>query len=365
MYVLVLPVSGGGFVSQLAFLQHLSESGFVPDLTLASSGGNVAAYVGAASNWKWAPIQRIAGELNQEFFIKPWSSVSALSMIMGYFKGNIYDKGSGVPGFISRHFTPETISKYEIWTGTYNKSRQQARLFCNRTRVQSVLDIADMDLDLTRSMDPVFMNGDPELISVASIASASIPAVVPAQKIMNEDYIDGGIACASPLTIMQEPLLKHITDNDLPLHILYVNSVDLSNPTVKPIHNVLDTWRQATKDLVRSQTVIDRLSGYELLRCHPGTMNKEEFTCDAANLNRVKLIWKKVKYSMLEIYPGDNYDIDLVSFNGEDVVNAMSKAYKDCKCRLWWVSPSNAPDASPEITQILEECKSRSSVCDA
>src|SRR5690606_23455327 len=107
--------------------------------------------------------------------------------------------------------------------------------------------------------------------------------------------------------------------NNTALHIVYVNSIDLSCPNIKPIHNVLDTWRQATHDLVRSQTVIDRLSGYELLRCHPGTMHKEEFICNYENLERVKHIQSRVKYSMIEIYPTERFDVEIVSFNGADV----------------------------------------------
>lgn len=357
MYILVLPVSGGGFVSQLAILQHLCESKFVPDLTLASSGGNVAAYVAAAANWKWPAIERIARELSQDLFAKPWNNVLSLSMIIGYFKGDVYDKGSGVHDFLSRYFTSSSITKYEIWTGTYNKNRQQARLFCNRSAEESIVNVSCIDHDLTQSMEPVFANGNIELIAQAGVASASIPAIVPPQRILGEDYVDGGVAGASPLTIMQEPILKYTQDNDAPLHIVYVNSVDLSSPNLKPIHNVLDTWRQATNDLVRSQTVIDRLSGYELLRCHPGVMHKEEFVCTYENLERVKLIQSRVKYSMLEIYPTDRFDIEIVKFNGDDVINAIHTAYKNCKCRLWWLSPtSNICD--PNICILLDACKS-------
>lgn len=397
MYVLVLPVSGGGFVSQLGILQHLCESHFIPDLTLSSSGGNVAAYVAAAANWKWPAIERIARELSQDLFSRPWNSVSSLALVIGYFKGNVYNKGNGVHDFLLRHFTESSITKYEIWTGTYNKNRQKARLFCNRSNKiknmpteddetvsnkksfphsvsidenkvkntstksiskieTSIMDISCIDYDLTQSIDPIFAAGKIELIADAGVASASIPAIVPAQKIMDEDYSDGGIAGASPLSIMQEPILKYARDNNVPLHIVYINSVDLSNPRVKPIHNILDTWKQATNDMIRSQTVIDRLSGYELLRCHPGIMNKEEFICNYENIERVKLIQARVNYSMLEIYPTDRFDVELANFNGNDVISAIHMAYKNCRCRLWWISPSDSL-CDPDVCHLLDACK--------
>jgi predicted acylesterase/phospholipase RssA len=356
MRILVLPVSGGGFVSQLAILEHLCESHFIPDLTLASSGGNVAAYIAAAANWKWAGIERIARELSQSLFARPWNSVMSISMIIGYFKGDVYNKGDGVNDFLSRYFTSTTIKKYEIWTGTYNKNRQKARLFCNRSKETSIVDVSCIDHDLTQSMDSFFANGDISIISQAGIASASIPAIVPAQNIMGEDYVDGGVAGASPLTIMQEPILKHTRETNSPLHLVYVNSIDLSSPDIKPIHNVFDTWRQATKNLIRSQTVIDRLSGYELFRCNPGTITKEEFPCNYDNMERIKKIQSRVKYSILEIYPTSNFDVELVKFNGDDVIHAIRTAYQNCKCRFWWMTPDDTI-CDPEICSLINECK--------
>lgn len=357
MYVLVLPVSGGGFVSQLAIIQHLCEAQFVPDITLASSGGNVAAYVASAANWKWPAIERISRELTNDLFVSPWNSVSPMAFIVGYFKGDVYNKGSGVHDFLAKYFTPETITKYEIWTGTYNKQKQKARLFCNRSKEKSIMDVSCIDHDLTQSMESVFTNGNVKMIAQAGIASASIPAIVPVEVIEGEQYQDGGIAGASPLTIMQEPILHFIRENNAPLHIVYVNSVDLSSPSMKPCHNVLDTWRQATRDLVRSQTVIDRLSGYELLRCQPGLMNKEEFACNHINMERIKEIQAKVKYSMLELYPINPSDIDIVSFQGEDVIRGIRNAYGKCRCRLWWLTPLSGV-CHPDICQLLAECKS-------
>lgn len=356
MYVLVLPVSGGGFPNQLAILQHLCESKFNPNLTLASSGGNVAAYVAAAADWKWPGIERVSRELTQDLFAKPWNNVPTLSLIMGYFEGNVCNKGTGVQNFLNKYFTHETIMKYEIWTGTYNKHRQKARLFCNRDKESSIMDVSCIDHNLTQSMEPLFTNGNIDLIGKSGIASASIPAIVPAEIIENEAYIDGGIAGASPLIIMQEPILKYIRDNKTALHIVYVNSIDLCSPHIKPCRNVLDTWRQATHDLVRSQTVNDRLAGFQLLRCQSGHMNQEEFICNYENIERVKIIQSKVKCSMLEIYPTEHYSVDIRNFSGEDVINTIKKVYDKCKCRLWWIVPDEYT-YNQDIHNIIIDCK--------
>lgn len=345
---------------QLAIIQHLCGANIIPDVTLGSSGGNVAAYVAAAANWKWAGIERIAQDLTQDLFSQSWSNIISISKIKGFYKGNVYDKGNGVESFLLKHFTPLNIDKHEIWTGTYNKNRQKARLFCNRKKDKSILDISCIDYDLTQSMEPYFCNGDIHLISLAGIASASIPSIVPSQEILGEDYIDGGVASASPLMLMQAPILKYIQKNDDPLHLIYVNSVDLSNPNQKPIHNVIDTLKQATNDLVLSQIVIDRLCGHELIRScdwNNNNMNKEEFRCNYDNMERVKLIQNKIKYSIIEIYPKGLFEIDIIKFTGDDVINAIHATYNNCHCRLWWIQPNNKEDIKI-INSIIERCKS-------
>lgn len=355
MYVLILPVSGGGFVSQLAILQHLCEVNFIPDVTMASSGGNVAAYVASAAQWKWAGIERIGSELNHNLFVRPWSSIGPVSYAMGYFNGNIYDRGTGANDFICKYFDEKSVTKDEIWTGTFNKNKKRARLFCNRNKEEAILDIAHVDHDLTRSMESCFACGDLKLIAEASIASASIPGVVPSQKIHDEDYIDGGVARASPLRIMQEPILKYVATKQCPLHLIYVNCMDLSYTEQQSARNILDTWKQAASDLMTFQNAIDRQSAYDLLRCHPGSVNKKEFDCNFDNLVRLQQIQMKTNYTLVEFYPTDDYDINITNFSGADVVNNIRRAYPNCKCRLWWLTPNSVTNLS-EIHEILEKC---------
>lgn len=354
MNIFVLPVSGGGFVTQLAILQHLCESNIHPNITLASSGGNVAAYIAEAAQWKWAAIERIARKLSQDLFVSSWSNIAFMSTIIGYFQGNIFNKGTGVHNFLNEHFTEQTIRNDEIWTGTYNKNKKQARLFCNKFREESMLDISCIDHDLSQSMEVVFADGKIDLIAKYGSASASIPAIVPSVNILEEEYVDGGVASASPLAIMQEPILKYIEEHDAPMHIIYINSVDLSTHPKKETHNVLDTVKEATSNMVRSSTVSDRLAAYKLLRYHSGIMYKEEFLCTYDNIERVKLLYNTVKYSMLEIYPKGIFSINITKFNGEDVAQAMHKAYDQLACRFWWLSSENSSETLETLSKMTK-----------
>lgn len=351
MQLLILPVSGGGFVAQLAILQHLCEAKYVPDLTLASSGGNVAAYIAAAAEWKWPGIERVARNITQDLFAKQWNSIPIISLIIGYFQGNVYKKGDGVADILLKYFTEKTIGKYEIWTGTYNKTRQKARLFCNRSKDKSIVDISCIDCNLTRSMDPIFANNDIELIAKASVASASIPAIVPSESIGGDCYVDGGVASASPLIIMQDAIINHVKTKKCNLHLIYVNPNDLSANNLLPCNNVVDTWRQAAEDLIIAQTVIDRLSGYQILRAFSDLIHKNSFVCNYKNILIIKKLQQYINYSMLEIYPTKNMDINIVNFTSEDVINAIKKYYSICYCNFWWCQPTD--DTHRETIEML------------
>jgi predicted acylesterase/phospholipase RssA len=351
MHLLVLPISGGGFVCQLAMIQQLCQINYIPDVTLASSGGNVAAYVAAAAEWKWAGIERVARNLTQDLFAKTWNSVAIISFIIGYFQGNVYRKGDGVTEFIAKYFDDKNIGKYEIWTGTYNKTRQKSCLFCNRSAEDSIFNMSSLDCELTRSMEPVFANYDFNLIAKASIASASIPAIVPAEIINGESYMDGGVAGASPLTIMQEPILNYVKSTQSPLHITYINPTDLSSSKLRPCNNVMDNWRQATKDIVTFHSVTDRLAGYDLIRTLSENVHQETFLCNYKNLTIIKKLRNYISYSMLEIYPLESISVNIVGFSGEEVVDAIHEAYNKCKCHFWWGECDDNPNTN--IIQTL------------
>lgn len=338
MKILVLPASGPGFINQFAIMQCISETEWRPDVIFSSSGGNVVAYSTVAGNWKWAGIERIASELNKDLFIKPWHDVAILSYIIGYFKGQKYDSGIGVEHFLHYYFTPKSICDYEIWTGTYCSNERKTRLFCNKAKEDCVLNVDEaFDLHVTQSMEPYYANGNIPLIANACFASASIPALIPPRIIEDKQYIDGCVSGASPLVSLQGLLLDKTKQGE-ELHIIYANSVNLDHFERKRIKNMVDTWHQAASDLIKTQTVIDRMAGIHLLKAQKGICKK---TMDIPfNTETMKSIMKKQKkhrYTLVEVYPSMNYDVSLETFAGKDIVEAMKKAYPILKCRIFWV----------------------------
>lgn len=334
----ILPASGAGFAVQIAILQHLSTIHCVPDLMLASSGGNIAAYIASAAEFQSAKIERIATELKSSLFVKNWSDIGMISKLQGFFQGNAYDHGTGSTEFLKKYFTSETICRYEVWTGAYNKQEQKFRVFCNKHKSSSILGKSHIDYNLTQSMEPCYANGSIEMIADASTASASIPGVIPPKIIEGQMYVDGGNFSSSPLSVMKGSIIHYLKKSNKTLHITYINSKNLASVHVSPNNNLFDTYFTAIENLLKSNTIIDRLSAYDLFDYFNKNdkIKKYECICNYDNLLKIDNIRKSTKYSMLEIYPNKDVTVNITDFCGKDVKKAIKEIYDNCTCNFWW-----------------------------
>lgn len=335
MNIFIAPVSGGAFVSQLAIMQLLGISDIKPNIFLCSSGGNLASYIAAGSNMDWNMIEVNSSKLSNKIFVKPWSMLSITSLITGYFQGNLYNRGDGDTDFLKSCFTFETIKDYEIWTGVYNVDVQKAKIFCNKSKEDSQLDISCIDTNLVQCLPFEYCNYEFDLISKVCSASAGIPAYVPPQIIDNARYIDGGISSASPLTSMVDSILQLSENNSL--HMYYINSVDLNKFQYYKVFNLIDNWRQATYNMVKSQTLSDRMFAIQILRLialrHNKVINYEEGKLD---LDKIKSL-QQHQYTLVELYPENYTEVEISNFNGDDVVKCIREARENINCRMWYI----------------------------
>ena len=121
-----LPVSGGGFCTQLGLLSEiyaakkLAKNGifngsqdYQPNMCLCSSGGNVSAYIGMAADWSDTGIERISRKIRSEIFVKSWvpSELNFLPSWLFSFNGAIFRQGYGGYGIFNAMFTEKTIKR--------------------------------------------------------------------------------------------------------------------------------------------------------------------------------------------------------------------------------------------------------------
>lgn len=335
MKLLILPVSGGGYVNQLSVIKELCMVEYKPDLTLASSGGNVCAYIASAADWNSHSINRIAQDMSKSMFSRPWSNVAVISYIIAFFQGNAFDEGKGVKEFFFNRFNKETISKYEIWTGTYNKDLQIGTNFCNRRIEDSILkgSLQKIENFISQNCKWIFMDNNIDMIIDASVSSAAIPAIIPPRKIGEENYVDGGVFGASPLLSMGENIINHIRDSKDYLHLIYLNPLNFKKPQFFEGNNIMSNWRQTFSNIVNAQTLIDCQIAYQMLLILNGSMIKMEFPNTVENLKELEKI-KKSHY-LLEIYPETPQIVDLVNFSGNQVEEMLRFGEGKNLCSLW------------------------------
>lgn len=330
--IYILPVSGGGFVSQLAAIQHLSLNNIKPDIMLGSSGGNLAAYIAASADMDPNIIELNSSKLSSKIFVRPWSFMSIISSIAGYFQGNFYNSGEGNVEFIKTCFTTESLSKYEIWTGVFNRDLQKSKFYCNKD--SSIFQLDEHYLDDNQMLPFEFMKGDFEKIALVSLASASIPTFVPPQICDGYNYVDGGNGAASPMTCLSD-LIYNLNRNEI--HMYYINCLDVNQIQIMKRNNLVDHVKEATGNLVKSMNGIDRaicIHTLEKILLSRGIRRK--LKKKMINIDKLNLIRRKYNFTLTEFYPEELIELNVAKFTGEDVVEGIRKSFLIMKVRVWY-----------------------------
>ena len=337
--VYVLPISGGRFVSQLAFLCELhdakahrvrSTAGCVilePDLVFSTSGGNICAYTAMAGNWTTGGIMRNVGYLTPSMFCRSWYP-SPLSCIPSWTQGlPMYRNGSGTVEVFRRIFGGHTIMRSEIWSGTYDENRAKSQFFCNRFQQDSLID-ADKFSEtafLYGVLPLKWCNGNSDMLANVSVASASIPMVVPGQDIDGTVYSDGGLTYSSPLIPFTHELIRLIRDGNRRLRLYYFASYHLESPHHMSGHGLVKTM---LSQFVHLNTLEDRCAAVNLLYrlVSPGSVRhySHHHMNTVALAHLLDLLDSKRHYVLI-MYPHPH--------NDGSVINVPIRTFKPCDAR--------------------------------
>lgn len=350
----MLPISGGAFPVQLGLLAELSairicpEKGTVmckPDIVIGSSGGNIAAYLTMAAEWTPDKIKEIAGKLRSSMFIANWwpRGLTWLpSWMIGAFKGSVYANGTGATELFREYFPARaSITDVELWVGTLNRDTGKGQIFCNRSKDQCRIRGHDQDLTASYWSHDIekltYLDGDIDIISQVALASASIPTLCPEKVINNQRYSDGGSQFASPLTPLQDTI-RDFTEQEH-VHIDYISSFDMQISSGVSRGNLYDNGTATIGELVKSLCIQDRLTAIELLRKYPTSRIRfAQYDGNARNLQFIEEIRKTSPLSVLELYPTRNEAIELLTFQGSDIVNLMNRAREAYGLRFWYIT---------------------------
>lgn len=227
--LVISPISGSLFVSQIATITAVLETGVAVDAYFGNSGGAIANLIALKfnrSNPKMS-IKRNLLRINRTMFTKPLVSTtnplsSVLSATLSIFSPYLNKNGNGAISLISELYTESELKNTEFWIGRYNIKNNYNELICSKS--QSDYFVLDMNYlrNMTGTYDIKYVNGNKEQIAKGITSSASIPGIKPPIKDDNNNlYWDGGIAMASPFTAFIKTWYKKITDTDEIAQIWY------------------------------------------------------------------------------------------------------------------------------------------------
>jgi len=380
-----LPVSGGLLVSQLALLQEVYDArvaamggkmcgyySYAPNIVFGSSGGNVASFIGQASDWTSAGIEKNSQHINSKLFLKKWvpTEVSFIPDIPFIFTtGSLYNKGIGANDLFKELFTTESIQRTEMWLGTYDIVNKKAQFFCNTSQANSYISepFFNEEQSLYYAMPLKFTDGDLDMNADVCIASATIPGIVPSKEIDGVLYADGGVMYPSPLSVLNKEILRIVTgkervpisnktsynnDSERNKEVIYTEHKEVIEKNLRLIYffpyqpNGLE-FDDGKKDIgiksyldsvLNVAMMQDRNTGIELINtlCPDGIETAEYSKVNNDELTEIFKLYSTRKHYTICLYPHRNPAVNIANADGRIVREKMAGVRNNYGCQIWY-----------------------------
>jgi hypothetical protein len=251
-----------------------------------------------------------------------------------------YRSGVGTVELYRELYSPLTITKTEIWVGTYDVKRGKSQFFCNRGRSQSLLGSRWRETAFLYGALPLrWCNGDVDRIARTTLASASIPMVVPPQNVDGGEYLDGGITYSSPLVPFAHNLYRLAQHRGLRLY--YIAPYHIEAP------EGLTGWfvSRLVKTAIHSSVLEDRCAAVNLLyRISPeGAVNyTSHHSVTTSSLKRLLQQLEAVRHYVIILYPHRNAEsgpvgVPIRSFTSTLLLARLSHIRERYGVHVWTV----------------------------
>ena len=356
--VYCFPISGGAFISQLGLLSEYYDANLIassgkltgsksyqPDIVFSASGGNIATFIALAGDWSSSGIKRILPEINSEMFAKSWMPKELYfipTWIIGSFKGTLYKKGSGCSELFNRVFTEDTMSRVEIWIGTYDKKNDRAQFFCNLNEEKCYIKSINFSFyeNQFHTMPLKYCDCNITKISNTCLASASIPMFVEPIEIDGVEYCDGGLMYASPIGCMSSQICTIVTENKKRLKLVYFSSYDIENYTSKEklYEDDFENFRKTLRQIVHTSCIQDKTSAIDILYKISEGQKIHHFKYEDLNttkLSNILLNLKSFTHYVLVLYPKICQIVPIVGFTESDLFDKLKYSKINYGANVW------------------------------
>jgi hypothetical protein len=382
LVVYSLPVSGGAFVVQTAFLKEIFKARqrlkqkYKPNLVFGASGGNIAAYVGLAADWTPEGIDRVCKTFTPGVLIQPWFPIGMQfipSVSIGIFSSSMYRAGYGCGYIYDRVFSDKTIDGVEIWTGTFNIAQNKAEFICNKKEENALIRRTTFEesKDIHETLSLKYLGDDDDKIKKISdytLASASIPILAANKVIDGDSYADGGSVFSSPTSALIDEVyrvVKGISTSSISSDEDVNVDVETGDITFDPEPPTLPQYRlchfyfcprdyQARDDhgfkmpahvlrLLGSMAKLDRTSCIELLRRVAGDRSEEIIVLPLSGIkiNELHIIFEmlndQAEHYLCIMSPQGNPLINLSKFQFKDIQSVSENVQALYDMNVWYL----------------------------
>lgn len=382
----VLPITGGLIPSPLGLLREIYDArilanrgtiggyfSYAPHIVFASSGGNIASFIGQASDWTSEGISRNVLHMNSNLFVRNWvpDNLSIIPNLPFFFiTGSIYNRGYGAKKLFENLFTEKSIKRSELWLGTFDVKNKKAQFYCNRDQDESYITepFFNEEQSLYHAMPLKFTNGNIDKLSKVCIASASIPMTVPLQEIDGNFYADGGVMYASPLSCLSSELLHIVrgvekksilrsfqseVDCESNYEHIYSEEDEIKEKNLRLIYflpyqpNGL-IYEDCKKENLSVKVYLDSILNVSMLNDRnaaieviknlspEGIKTETYLKINSYELSIIIRKLSKKKHYMICLFPHRNPSIDITCINGEKILKAMEKVKEGYGCQVWY-----------------------------
>lgn len=314
---LVVPISFGNFVNQIAAFVLLHREGLRPDIIYSASGGSIATLILCSANTDNHPddfeknifnLTDMVGP-NNTFKDHPWS-IDILNPIIRYLNiPGIYNHGDPLP---KSFFKYKTECSPEIWIATHSYKDKVDVLWTNKkeTIVEPNTKAKIKHFDGNESFEKVVR-------AASAIPTYSLPV-----KIEGKELLDAGAKISSPF--------EYFTGNyrqKIPYKLVYLSPMYIEEIYPFKLYPILDFANLIIKKLAH-----DRI--YEELCLHRLLFDKltknKNVKRDQGNLNddikHIINIINQSSTSLLIIYPIEKIDISPLYFKKGDISTKVKKS---------------------------------------
>lgn len=96
--------------------------------------------------------------------------------------------------------------------------QQGFKIKTNMSKDECIMDLTLSD-QLLHNLSPLaYASGNVEKMAQFVAASCAIPGIVPHRNIDGENYVDGGVVCASPLSYFKRSLIRYAMEKKMHFH---------------------------------------------------------------------------------------------------------------------------------------------------